>query len=320
MDRRIVFVHGMGDKPATEAERARTWAPLSRALWLDVPYDAYSVAYWADLRFATGRAPDAAEIALLRRLPVRQRASLGWAVGGLAAYRTRPDLLVLNALERVRRMSGLLLSRAEAATRAPLSVVFDHLMRDMRPYLDGRTRGPILERVVKRLEEERRFGPLCVVSHSMGTVVAFDAVLHFSGDVDTFVTLGTPLGWEYVRAALGTPAFPPNLRYWLNLFDRVDDVAIRDRGIADNYPTATGGHLVDDRMVRDNYGPTGDRDPHHWYGYLSSPEMVDCVAKFWLGGAVHERTRNHGEDRGRVKLTDGGASLRQAADTERRRP
>jgi hypothetical protein len=288
MERRIVFVHGMGEKPAIEAERARTWEPLSRALWLNLPYGAYSVAYWADLRAATGGRLTPAEAARLRRLPVRQRASLGWAVGGLAAYRTRPDLLVLNALQRVRRTSGVLLSRAEAVSRAPLALVFDHLMRDMRPYLDGRTRGPIVERVVQCMEAARRSGPLCVISHSMGTVVAFDAVLHFSGDVDTFVTLGTPLGWEYVKAALGTPASPANIRYWLNLFDRMDDVAIRDRGIADDYPTVTGAHLIDDRMVRDNYAPNGDRDPHHWYGYLSSPEMADVVAKFWLGGALEE--------------------------------
>jgi pimeloyl-ACP methyl ester carboxylesterase len=288
MDRRIVFVHGMGDKPAVEEERVRTWEPLSRALWLNLPYDAYSVAYWADLRTQTDGRMTPEEAALLCRLPVRQRASLGWAVGGLGAYRTRPDLLVLNAIERIRRTSVVLLSRAERITRAPLEVVFDHLMRDMRPYLDGRTRWPIVERVVHRLEEEGRRGPLCVVSHSMGTVVAFDALLHFTGDVDTFVTLGTPLGWEYVKAVLGTPAFPENLRYWLNLYDRFDDVAIRDRRVAEDYPTAEGAHLVDDRMVRDNYAPNGDRDPHHWFGYLSSPEMADVVAKFWLGGVAED--------------------------------
>ena len=195
MEPRIVFVHGMGEKPSPEQERARTWQPLSEALWLDIPFDAYSVAYWADLRTpAPGAGPGAHDLSLLGRLPVRQRASLGWAIGGLGAYRTRPDLLAWNVVERVRRLSRLLLARSEALSRAPLTVVFDHLMRDLRPYLDGRTRGPILERVVARLREERRAGPLCVISHSMGTVVAFDAILHFDEDVDTFVTLGTPLG------------------------------------------------------------------------------------------------------------------------------
>ena len=294
MSGRVVFVHGMGQKPDRESERARTWAPLERALWLSLPYDAYSVAYWADVRLPVpGDAPSNHDAALLRRLPVSQRASLGWAAGGLAAYRTRPDLLVLNAVERFRRMRGVLLARGEAIVRAPLAVVFDHLMRDLRPYLAGLTRGRVLDRVTTQLDAASGDGPLCVISHSMGTVVAFDAILHFDGDVDTFVTLGTPLGWEYVRAALGTPAYPANLHHWINLYDRLDDVAIRDRGIAEDYPTVGGARFVEDRRVRDNYAPNGDRDPHHWFGYLSSPEVADVVGKFWLGAGDAPRQLPH---------------------------
>ncbi len=290
MSGRIVFVHGMGQKPDQESERARTWAPLERALWLGVPYDAYSVAYWSDLRLPpAGGAPAPNDSQLLRRLPVRQRASLGWAAGGLGAYRTRPDLLVLNAVERLRRIWGRLVADAVVLGRAPLAMAFDHLMRDLRPYLAGVTRDQVLKRITGQLADARRDGPLCVISHSMGTVVAFDAILQFDGDVDTFVTLGTPLGWEYVKAALGTPAYPANLRHWINLYDRFDDVAIRDRGIADDYPTTDGSRFVCDRQVRDNYAPNGDRDPHHWFGYLSSPEMADVVGKFWLGACLSAR-------------------------------
>jgi len=190
----------------------------------------------------------------------------------------------------MRRMNRLFLSRAVVLTRAPLAIAFDHLMRDLRPYLAGVTREPILERITADFSAARRDGPLCVIAHSMGTVVAFDAILHFDGDVDTLVTLGTPLGWEYVKAALGSPAFPPNLRHWINLYDRYDDVAIRERAIAGEYPDAGGAHWVVDRQVRDNYGPNGDRDPHHWFGYLSSPEMADVVGKFWLGVSASSRT------------------------------
>lgn len=292
MSGRIVFVHGMGQKPDQEAERKRTWEPLERALWLGVPYDAYSVAYWANVRLPpAGGVPPRADEKFLRRLPVRQRASLGWAAGGLGAYLTRPDLLVLNAAERLHRLWGRLVADAVVFGRVPLAMAFDHLMRDLRPYLAGVTRDQVLERITGQLAEARRHGPLCVVSHSMGTVVAFDAILQFKGDVDTFVTLGTPLGWEYVKAALGTPAFPANLRHWINMYDRYDDVAIRDRGIADDYPTPDGARFVEDRRVRDNYAPNGDRDPHHWFGYLSSPEMADVIGKFWLGACASPARR-----------------------------
>jgi hypothetical protein len=283
MSGRIVFVHGMGEKPAREVERQRTWAPLRRALWLPVPDDAWSVAYWADLRLPPDGPPPRCDERLLRQLPFRQRASLGWAAGGLRAYLTRPDLLLLNAGERIHRLWNFAVSRGVVFARAPLTVLFDHLMRDLRPYLAGVTRECILERLTGEFAEARRHGPICVVSHSMGTVVAFDAILRFDGDIDTFVTLGTPLGWEYVKAALGTPAFPDNLRHWINMYDRYDDVAIRHRGIADDYPDRDGARWVEDRRVRDNYAPNGDRDSHHWFGYLSSPEMADVIGRFWIG-------------------------------------
>ena len=280
---RIIFVHGMGEKPEPEAERRRMWAPLERSLWTPIPYDAFVVAYWADLRRPSTDAPARKPSpALLRSLPIRQRAGLGWAFGGLNAYLTRPDLLILNVLERVRRALQGIVQRASSQADPLVRAAFGSLMRDLEPYLAGETREAILERVIQRLEAEGG-RPLCLISHSMGTVVALDAILHWDGEVDTFVTLGAPLGWEHLKVWLGRPAHPVNVRRWFNLYDRLDNVAFYDRRISDDYPTAEGSRLIIDRQVRDNYAPNGDRDPHHWYGYLTSPELVDIVCHFWLG-------------------------------------
>ena len=282
---RIIFVHGMGEKPEPELERRRMWTPLERSIWTPIPYDAFHVAYWADLRLptsgATVRKPNPA---LLRSLPVRQRAGLGWAFGGLSAYLTRPDLLLLNVVERARRMVQGIALRVTVQAEAHLRAAFGFLMRDLEPYLAGETRDAILERVIARLDAERG-RPLCVISHSMGTMVALDAILHWDGEVDTFITLGAPLGWEHLKGWLGRPAYPANVRHWFNLYDRLDNVAFHDRDINDDYPTAEGGRLIVDRQVRDNYAPNGDRDPHHWHGYLTSPELVDIVCHFWLGAS-----------------------------------
>jgi hypothetical protein len=78
------------------------------------------------------------------------------------------------------------------------------------------------------------------------------------------------------------------------MYDRYDDVAIRDRGIADDYPDRDGARWVHDRRVRDNYAPKGDRDPHHWFGYLSSPAMADVISKFWLGACAGVQTPQPG--------------------------
>ena len=282
---RIIFVHGMGEKPEPEAERRRMWAPLERSLWTPIPYDAFLVAYWADLRQPDEGAPTRRpHRALARSLPVRQRAGLGWAFGGLGAYITRPDLLILNVVERIRRAAQGVVQRISAEAEAHLRAAFGSMVRDLGPYLAGETREAILDRVTQRLDEERG-RPLCVISHSMGTIVALDAILHWDGEVDTFVTLGAPLGWEHLKVWLGRPAYPVNVRRWFNLYDRLDNVALPDRAISDDYPTAEGGRLIIDRQVRDNYAPNGDRDPHHWYGYLTSPELVDIVCHFWLGAS-----------------------------------
>ena len=274
----------MGPKPSPEQEFARTWQALSDGLWLGVPADAYSIVYWADLRIPNASNPPLpADQSFALTLPVRQRASLGWAVGGLGAYRRRPDLLVWNIINRAQRLTRLALARAEAFGGAKLGHRLDQLIGDLGPYFEGQTRGPILERMIARLEEERRSGPLCVISHSAGTVIALDAILKWGGQVDTFVTMGAPLGWEYIKDKLGSPAYPSNVRHWLNLCDRLDDVAIRDHRLAGVYPTADGARLIADHVVRDNYGDTGERDPHHWFGYLSSPDVADLVGKFWLG-------------------------------------
>ena len=75
---RVIFVHGMGEKPEPEAERRRMWAPLERSLWTPIPYDAFVVAYLADLRQPKPDSPARKPSpALLRSLPVRQRAGLG---------------------------------------------------------------------------------------------------------------------------------------------------------------------------------------------------------------------------------------------------
>jgi hypothetical protein len=282
---RILFVHGMGERPPVEEERARSWAPIAEQMWLPIPYESFGVLYWSDVRLATEASPELISKAALRKMPARQRVTLGWATGGMGQYLNRPDLFAVNLIERGRRTMQLAMTGVSRAGREQLGMVFSSLMREMAPYLEGRSRIPIRERIIEQLDREQGSQPLCVVSHSMGTVVALDAILAWGGPVDTFVTLGAPLGWEYVKEALGRPAFPQSVRRWFNLYDNADNCVWPDKGICNDYPTLDGARKVIDQNVRGNYSPTGERDPHHWYGYLTSPELIDIVCNFWLGAS-----------------------------------
>jgi pimeloyl-ACP methyl ester carboxylesterase len=69
-----------------------------------------------------------------------------------------------------------------------------------------------------------------VVAHSLGTVVSFETLHEHPGEVSLWVTLGSPLAmrsvvWPKLRPA--PPATPPQVRRWLNYWDRDDVVAAR---------------------------------------------------------------------------------------------
>ncbi|GAB2974056.1 alpha/beta fold hydrolase [Saccharothrix stipae] len=75
-------------------------------------------------------------------------------------------------------------------------------------------------------------GPSVVVAHSLGSVIAYDVLRDEPGiEVDTLVTVGSPLGLRAVRERLGTSADAeanrlPNVRRWVNVAATEDAVAM----------------------------------------------------------------------------------------------
>lgn len=84
-------------------------------------------------------------------------------------------------------------------------------------------------RVLEGLDPSR---PLVVVSHSLGTVVAYEALHEYEGQVPLWVTLGSPLalgGVVLQRLVPRPPHCPGRVGAWLNFWDRDDVVAGRPR-------------------------------------------------------------------------------------------
>lgn len=91
--------------------------------------------------------------------------------------------------------------------------------------LDVRVR----ERVLAALPDDR---PVVVVAHSLGSVVAFEALHSYPRSVRLLVTLGSPLATAAVvfdRLRPSPPTTPPTVRRWLNFWDRDDIVVARPR-------------------------------------------------------------------------------------------
>ncbi|MFD4373740.1 serine peptidase [Streptomyces sp. NPDC058486] len=125
-------------------------------------------------------------------------------------------------------------------------------------------------------ESIRRVHPRVVLAHSLGSVVAYEALhAHPELTVDCFVTLGSPLGLpsgifdHLVPAPIADRgARPAGVRYWVNLADTGDLVAIP--------------HRLGDRFPVDQHAdtPIGRIDFHTFGAYLSSPLTAAAISPF----------------------------------------
>ncbi|MDA8869868.1 serine protease [Rhizobiaceae bacterium] len=158
-----------------------------------------------------------------------------------------------------------------------------------RPGTVFRVQDEIRRRFVATLKRQTQgSGPHIVLSHSMGTVIAYDCLKRVRScpAVDGFMTVGSPLGMSEVQDRLKPEhtyrdGFPAKVRGgWANIYDRFDPVAFADPRLFNDYER--GGHrVVADHRVR-NDGPLNHSITHYLHtqklraalGELTRPAMV----------------------------------------------
>ncbi|MEV7970470.1 serine protease [Sphaerisporangium sp. NPDC088356] len=102
------------------------------------------------------------------------------------------------------------------------------IFRDVAAYLDNPDiRRTVLDAVCETLPAS---GPIVLVTHSLGTVVAMDLLTRLPAtlEVPLLVTAGSPLGLDsvYTRLLSGGPHSPAQVTRWLNVWSPADPVAI----------------------------------------------------------------------------------------------
>jgi len=111
-----------------------------------------------------------------------------------------------------------------------------------------------------------------VVSHSMGTIVAYD-VLRNCPDcppVDTLITLGSPLGIKEVQSELKANGasrvdFPAaTTRRWINIYDPFDPICGADPRFANDFQSVNGKKVEDIR--ESNWGKWRHTITHYFAG------------------------------------------------------
>jgi hypothetical protein len=113
-----------------------------------------------------------------------------------------------------------------------------------------------------------------VVAHSLGSVVAYDALsAHPEWEIDTLITLGSPLGLGAVSSRLRPPLVPgqeakwPGVRRWINIAAVEDPVAL----VKELAPLF--GKEVEDMPVRN-----GRFAMHSVLRYLTTAETAKGIA------------------------------------------
>lgn len=109
-----------------------------------------------------------------------------------------------------------------------------------------------------------------VVSHSLGTVIAYNVLSNDAAvaglSIPLFVTLGSPLAVKAVKAKLPLVAYPNNVGHWYNAMDKRDVVSL--------FPLTTDHFTVFPR-IENNQDVVNPTSNHHGIsGYLSDEKVA----------------------------------------------
>ena len=137
-----------------------------------------------------------------------------------------------------------------------------------------------------------------LIGHSMGSIIAYDSLWeldHLEGMdncVDCLLTIGSPLGMNYVQKRLiglnrKQPVYPGNIRTWINISAHGDLVAL-DPSLANDFGDMLTLHIivniVDKRDgIFNHYRDEKGLNVHKSYGYLANPVVGQAIVDWWSG-------------------------------------
>ncbi|MGF0173154.1 serine peptidase [Streptomyces sp. Marseille-Q5077] len=262
----IVGVHGIRcyrylAKEGT-AERAAEALAAEWAAALGMPL---SAAYYAQL-LHLGATQGADEPELLP--PDAQRMLMDW----VSALGAPAEVTMGHGTLPVRQAASWLAERFGGAARQ-FVIAF---CREADTYVADHgspRRAAAREEVLRVLELAR---PRAVVAHSLGSVVAYEALWHRPVELDLLVTMGSPLGMPQVffeRLSLGEGneehkgQRPPGVRRWVNIAD-VGDIVALPRDLPSRFPGIDAHHEVSLGLVTS----------HKATRYLARPEIARELA------------------------------------------
>ena len=281
---KILIIHGIGNQYLGESELLSAWYPalcdgLQRANCAALPTQAECFCpFYGDLfrkpgHMGAAAAPSPAavaaaspdEILLLHAIwenaaQTDPKVPSPGAFGGSLVWLPNAAVRALNALAKSQYLAGY----------APLQF-FGDLKQVVRYLNDRDVHDQILNRVLSHVDAETKI----VIGHSLGSVVAYEAVCAKPQAIETLLTLGSPLGIRNVvfdkltppPGAMGIGQWPGKIKHWRNVAASGDPVAA-EKKLASCFPSQ-----VEDRVIHSGW------DAHSSTRYLNSLEAGEAVAR-----------------------------------------
>ena len=139
--------------------------------------------------------------------------------------------------------------------------------------------------------------PVLLIGHSMGSIIAYDALWELSHShgnpvsIDLLLTMGSPLGQRFMQRRInghdrtGVDRYPLNIRRWKNL-TAIGDLTAIDPWLANDFGEMLELGLVesiDDEEIFNFFRLNGVLNVHAEYGYLSNEKTALTIAEWWRG-------------------------------------
>lgn len=306
--RSLVFVHGRHYKPAADAMMDMSVAAMTAGLERDFPdaVDEFNAltkmqCYYGDITnaflIAKGGHYD-------EQLDLGDRRN---ALQKLRSIRKRKNFGV-NRYDRLPGKTALREFAADVAAPILGSLGFSRMLigkvaRELNEYWNKksdfgeRVRERVRATLCKALD---RGDKILLAAHSTGSVVAYDVLWELSNDpryaedyaerkIDTWLTMGAPLGDSMVRRRLfgaaekGRRKYPSNIVTWHNV-SAEDDFFSHDNTLADDYKDMLKQRQVSSIRDYHIYNMAiryGKSNPHSSLGYLIHPRVAQIISD-WL--------------------------------------
>jgi hypothetical protein len=290
----IVFVHGLGNKPES-TELLRIWQrSLGRENGIDLSAAGIdcSMVYWADV-FYPSPDPDIAKYESTDDLALskEQEASAAESEVRVKDQLSSEERTFLDGLAQKYDVN---ITYADASNEAdnygkgavdvyeriPLPVclkerVMARFVKEAYTYIFDKESSPTEDinykvraelrvrfiSTLKKVKAAKPNEPIVVISHSMGTMIAYDCLkcVPDCPKVDWLFTIGSPLGIDEIQDGFAPvwtseDGYPHEklIQGWINIYDPLDVVARLDTNLANDYQRA-GNPVVRD-IAESNWG------------------------------------------------------------------